>query len=193
MTLRNRFSLSSSFSTFYFDFSPHTHYIGTVCRACQMLCDMLSMAAYLACLWNWPWCSNDVVRRAGYTNDRQRQGEKTESQGEEGYFLRGILIWSSLPPLLQLQLLSSDSLWRKRLSDKDRREDRGWKGVEEMQKKKQIKGMTAPQQYSLFHMFSTIQRWHREQINNIYTQSLKWCGSQALHYNHKCASCSRAL
>lgn len=50
-----------------------------------------------------------------------------KSQTVEAHFLRAILIWSSPLSLFQLQLLPSDSLRRKRLSDKDRGEDRGWK------------------------------------------------------------------
>lgn len=124
--------------------SSSSHYMGTACRACHTLRDMLSMAAYLACLGNWPRCSNDVVRQAGYTKDWQRQKE-TQSQREEAYFLRGILIWSSPPS-------SSFSSFPQIV-----RRERGWvtktgeriEAEREWRKRRQIRGMMAPQPYSL--------------------------------------------
>lgn len=53
--------------------TPHPIYMGSACQVCHIVCDMLSKAAYLVYLSNWPRCSNGVVRQAAFTKDRQER------------------------------------------------------------------------------------------------------------------------
>lgn len=153
MTLRNRYPLSSSFSTttcflylYHFLSRPPTHYMGSARWACHTLRDMLSVAAYRVCLWNWSRCSDDVARQAGYTKDRQmlRERDRVSARG-------------SLFPERNIDLIISSSLL---LAPARFLCERGWvtktgerieaDGEWRRQRERETdKGLMAPQLYSL--------------------------------------------
>lgn len=107
---------------------PPTHCMRTACQACHTLTLTCSawLLIWLACEIGHDapmiWSDKLAIQKTG--RGRRRH---PKSQTVEAHFLRAILIWSSPLSLFQLQLLPSDSLQRKKLSDKDRGEDRGWK------------------------------------------------------------------
>lgn len=144
-------------------------------------CGCLSgLLVKLATMLQWCGRTSWLYKRQA-AGERQRVRERKPISWEE--------YWSDH---LFLPSSSSGSFsQRKRWSDKDSGEDGGWRRQRERDR---LGGDGATAMFSLLGpQFSALRQWHGEQINNISTQSLKWCGSQALHYNHKCTSCSKAL
>lgn len=152
MTLRNRHPLSSSFSTTtYFLYLYHPPPPPPITWEVPV-----ELVTHSVTCWAWLliWFACEIGRdapmmwpdRPAVQKTGRCCGSETESQRVAAYFLRGILIWSSLPPFFWLPLRSSvkEVEWQRQ---GERIEADG--ELRRQRERETDKGLMAPQLYSL--------------------------------------------
>lgn len=96
--------MSSSFSTTTpVSYQPPSPIIWELCV--KLVTHSITSWVYgcLSGLRDWPQCSSDVVRQAGYKGEAVGRDSRSEIESEKASFLRGISIWSCLLPFLFLR------------------------------------------------------------------------------------------